>query len=55
MGDGVEQGLVLLLQLVPFVLQPEVGEVGQEGEHYHKTHVFVALYLDYLIGKSLSP
>lgn len=47
------QALVLVLQCVAFVFDPEEDQVGQKSEHHDETHVLVALDLYYLVGQPL--
>lgn len=49
------EALVLLFEGVAFIFDPEENEISQKSEDYDEAHVFVALYLDYLVGESLPP
>ena len=43
---ALEECFVLFAEVVLLLLEPEIGEVGEEGENDNKTDIFIALYLD---------
>lgn len=49
--EGRQLHFVLLLQLVAMLFYPKEGHRNREGENHQKVNIFIALYLQDLIGK----
>lgn len=43
------QLLPLLFQPVPFIFEPEVDDISQEGKQHQEGNIFISLQFDYLI------